>query len=170
MRCATRYRCRLGEPVRHGGERGKRRWRPVTAPTNGAAGVIPAVLYTCAVSARCERCGIATFLLTAGAIEIIYKVNASLGCRGGLPGRAWWHAPCRGCAGVGGVGGTPEQVENAAEIGMEHNLGMTRPRGWAGNRIERNAMGAIKAINAACMALQAAMASMWCRSTRSSKP
>ncbi len=136
--------------------------RVVTAPTNGAAGVIPAVLHYYVnflqgpIPANDE--GIATFLLTAGAIGIIYKENASLsgaevGCQGEVG------VACSMAAGAlaAVMGGTPEQVENAAEIGMEHNLGMTcDPVGGLVQIpcIERNAMGAIKAINAARMALR----------------
>ena len=136
--------------------------RVVTAPTNGAAGVIPAVLHYYvnflqgAKEARED--GIATFLLTAGAIGIIYKENASLsgaevGCQGEVG------VACSMAAGAlaAVMGGSPEQIENAAEIGMEHNLGMTcDPVGGLVQIpcIERNAMGAIKAINAARMALR----------------
>lgn len=136
--------------------------RVVTAPTNGAAGVIPAVLHyyvnflQSPIPANDD--GIATFLLTAGAIGIIYKENASLsgaevGCQGEVG------VACSMAAGAlaAVMGGTPEQVENAAEIGMEHNLGMTcDPVGGLVQIpcIERNAMGAIKAINAARMALR----------------
>ena len=136
--------------------------RVVTAPTNGAAGVIPAVLHYYVnflqgpIAANND--GIATFLLTAGAIGIIYKENASLsgaevGCQGEVG------VACSMAAGAlaAVMGGTPEQVENAAEIGMEHNLGMTcDPVGGLVQIpcIERNAMGAIKAINAARMALR----------------
>ena len=136
--------------------------RVVTAPTNGAAGVIPAVLHYYVnflqgpIAANDD--GIATFLLTAGAIGIIYKENASLsgaevGCQGEVG------VACSMAAGAlaAVMGGTPEQVENAAEIGMEHNLGMTcDPVGGLVQIpcIERNAMGAIKAINAARMALR----------------
>ena len=133
--------------------------RVVTAPTNAAAGVIPAVLhYYVRFLPGANDAGIATFLLTAGAIGIIYKVNASLsgaevGCQGEVG------VACSMAAGAlaAVMGGTPEQVENAAEIGMEHNLGMTcDPVGGLVQIpcIERNAMGAIKAINAARMALR----------------
>ena len=133
--------------------------RVVTAPTNGAAGVIPAVLqYYVNFLPDADEDGIATFLLTAGAIGIIYKENASLsgaevGCQGEVG------VACSMAAGAlaAVMGGTPEQIENAAEIGMEHNLGMTcDPVGGLVQIpcIERNAMGAIKAINAARMALR----------------
>ncbi|MFY3386566.1 L-serine ammonia-lyase [Paracidovorax sp. MALMAid1276] len=133
--------------------------RVVTAPTNGAAGVIPAVLhYYVNFVPGAHDDGIASFLLTAGAIGIIYKENASLsgaevGCQGEVG------VACSMAAGAlaAVMGGTPEQIENAAEIGMEHNLGMTcDPVGGLVQIpcIERNAMGAIKAINAARMALR----------------
>ena len=136
--------------------------RVVTAPTNGAAGVIPAVLHYYVNflqgAKEAKDDGIATFLLTAGAIGIIYKENASLsgaevGCQGEVG------VACSMAAGAlaAVMGGSPEQIENAAEIGMEHNLGMTcDPVGGLVQIpcIERNAMGAIKAINAARMALR----------------
>jgi len=133
--------------------------RVVTAPTNGAAGVIPAVLhyYRNFIPGATEQ-GIVDFLLTAGAIGILYKKNASLsgaevGCQGEVG------VACSMAAGAlaAVLGGTPAQVENAAEIGMEHNLGMTcDPVGGLVQIpcIERNAMGAIKAINAARLALR----------------
>ena len=133
--------------------------RVVTAPTNGAAGVIPAVLhyYRNFVPDANEQ-GVLDFLLTAGAIGILYKKNASLsgaevGCQGEVG------VACSMAAGAlaAVLGGSPAQVENAAEIGMEHNLGMTcDPVGGLVQIpcIERNAMGAIKAINAARLALR----------------
>jgi len=133
--------------------------RVVTAPTNGAAGVIPAVLhyYRNFVPGANEQ-GVLDFLLTAGAIGILYKKNASLsgaevGCQGEVG------VACSMAAGAlaAVLGGSPAQVENAAEIGMEHNLGMTcDPVGGLVQIpcIERNAMGAIKAINAARLALR----------------
>jgi L-serine dehydratase len=134
--------------------------RVVTAPTNGAAGVIPAVLHYYArfCSADDHEDGVIRFLLTAGAIAILYKINASIsgaevGCQGEVG-----VACSMAAAGLAEVlGGTPEQVENAAEIGMEHNLGLTcDPVGGLVQVpcIERNAMGAIKAINAARLALR----------------
>ena len=136
--------------------------RVVTAPTNGAAGVIPAVMHYYerfmsrgAQSAHDE--GIITFLLTAGAVGLLYKLNASIsgaevGCQGEVG-----VACSMAAAGLAAVmGGTREQIENAAEIGMEHNLGLTcDPVGGLVQIpcIERNAMGAIKAVNAARMAL-----------------
>lgn len=133
--------------------------RVVTAPTNGAAGVIPAVLhYYVRFVPGASEAGILDFLLTAGAIGSIYKLNASLsgaevGCQGEVG------VACSMAAGAlaAVLGGTPAQVENAAEIGMEHNLGMTcDPVGGQVQIpcIERNAMGAIKAINAARLALR----------------
>jgi len=133
--------------------------RVVTAPTNGAAGVVPAVLhYYVRFIPTASEAGIADFLLTAGAIGAIYKMNASLsgaevGCQGEVG------VACSMAAGAlaAVLGGTPAQVENAAEIGMEHNLGMTcDPVGGQVQIpcIERNAMGAIKAINAARLALR----------------
>jgi L-serine dehydratase len=136
--------------------------RVVTAPTNGAAGVIPAVLayyvdFMAAKDPAGQRQSIHTFLITASAIGMLYKRNASLsaaemGCQGEV-GVACSMA-AGGMAAV--MGGTPAQIENAAEIGMEHNLGLTCDP-VAGlvqvPCIERNAMGAIKAINAARMAV-----------------
>src|SRR5450830_504951 len=141
--------------------------RVVTAPTNGAAGVIPAVLHYCDrfVVHGSGRAGqgidddtVGTFLMTAAAIGILYKLNASIsgaevGCQGEVG-----VACSMAAAGLAAVmGGSPAQVENAAEIGMEHNLGLTcDPVGGLVQVpcIERNAMGAVKAINAARMALQ----------------
>ena len=133
--------------------------RVVTAPTNGAAGIIPAVLhyYTRFVSGATER-GTLDFLLTAAAIGILYKENASIsgaevGCQGEV-GVACSMAAGALCA---VLGGTPEQAENAAEIGMEHHLGLTcDPVGGLVQIpcIERNAIASVKAINAARMALR----------------
>jgi L-serine dehydratase len=133
--------------------------RVVTAPTNGAAGIIPAVLhYYHRFIAGAGDEGVVRFLLTAAAIGILYKENASIsgaevGCQGEVG------VACSMAAGAlaEAMGGTPEQVENAAEIGMEHNLGLTcDPIGGLVQVpcIERNAMGSIKAINAARMALR----------------
>ncbi|MCU7923239.1 MAG: L-serine ammonia-lyase [Candidatus Thiodiazotropha sp. (ex Dulcina madagascariensis)] len=133
--------------------------RIVTAPTNGAAGVIPAVMhYYWRFSPGASEEGVMRFLLCAGAIGILYKVNASIsgaevGCQGEVG------AACSMAAGAltEVLGGTPRQVENAAEIGMEHNLGLTcDPVGGLVQVpcIERNAMGAVKAINAARLALR----------------
>ncbi|HWR13783.1 MAG TPA: L-serine ammonia-lyase [Terriglobales bacterium] len=133
--------------------------RVVTAPTNGAAGIIPAVghYYRRFVSGANFE-GILRYLLTAGAIGILYKENASIsgaevGCQGEVG------VACSMAAGglVAAEGGTNLQVEYAAEIGMEHNLGMTcDPIGGLVQIpcIERNAMGSVKAINAARMSMQ----------------
>ena len=129
----------------------------VTAPTNGAAGIIPAVLRYYVRCYRGTREGTRTFLLTAAAIGALYKRNASIsgaevGCQGEV-GVACSMA-AGGLAAV--MGGTPLQVENAAEIGMEHNLGLTcDPVGGLVQIpcIERNAMGAVKAIDASRLAL-----------------
>ncbi len=133
--------------------------RVVTAPTNGAAGVVPAVLhYYAKFSPGASDNGVTDFLLTAGAIGLLYKANASIsgaevGCQGEVG------VACSMAAGAlaAALGGTPAQVENAAEIGMEHNLGLTcDPVGGMVQIpcIERNAMGAVKAINAARLALR----------------
>ncbi|WP_263138445.1 L-serine ammonia-lyase [Pseudomonas sp. RIT-PI-AD] len=133
--------------------------RVVTAPTNGAAGIVPAVLhYYSRFIAGADDDGIVRFLLTAAAIGILYKENASIsgaevGCQGEVG------VACSMAAGAlcEVLGGTPQQVENAAEIGMEHNLGLTcDPIGGLVQVpcIERNAMGSVKAINAARMALR----------------
>jgi L-serine dehydratase len=133
--------------------------RVVTAPTNGAAGIVPAVLqYYRTFIPGADDHGIVEFLLTAGAIGILYLLNASIsgaevGCQGEVG------VACSMAAGglTAAMGGTPQQVENAAEIGMEHNLGLTcDPVGGLVQIpcIERNAMGAVKAINAQRMALR----------------
>lgn len=132
--------------------------RVVTAPTNGAAGIVPAVLhyYRRFVPTATDR-GVIDFLLTAGAIGLLYKENASIsgaevGCQGEV-GVACSMAAAGLCA---VLGGTPAQVENAAEIGMEHHLGLTcDPVGGLVQIpcIERNAVAAVKAINAARLAL-----------------
>ena len=133
--------------------------RIVTAPTNGAAGIIPAVLcyYNNFVPSASES-GVIEFLLTAGAVGILFKNNASIsgaevGCQGEV-GVACSMAAAGLCA---VLGGTPKQVENAAEIGMEHHLGLTcDPVGGLVQIpcIERNAIASVQAINAARMALQ----------------
>lgn len=133
--------------------------RVVTAPTNGAAGLLPAVLrYYQVFIPEASPQGTIDFLLTAAAIGFLYKKNASIsgaevGCQGEVG-----VACSMAAAGLAAVlGGTPQQVENAAEIGMEHNLGLTcDPIGGLVQIpcIERNAMGAVKAINAARLALQ----------------
>ncbi len=133
--------------------------RVVTAPTNGAAGLIPAVLhYYAQFCDGANDDGIVRFLLTAGAIAMLYKLNASIsgaevGCQGEVG------VACSMAAGAlcEALGGSVPQVENAAEIGMEHNLGLTcDPIGGLVQVpcIERNAMGAVKAINAARLALR----------------
>ena len=133
--------------------------RVVTAPTNGAAGIVPAVLhYWRRFVHGSSDAGVVDFLLTAGAIGILYKENASIsgaevGCQGEV-GVACSMAAAGLCA---VLGGTPAQVENAAEIGMEHHLGLTcDPVGGLVQIpcIERNAIAAVKAINAARMALR----------------
>ncbi|MDQ3229909.1 MAG: L-serine ammonia-lyase [Pseudomonadota bacterium] len=133
--------------------------RVVTAPTNGAAGIVPAVLhyYDRFIPGANEQ-GVFDFLLTASAIGILYKENASIsgaevGCQGEVG------VACSMAAGglAAALGGSMSQVENAAEIGMEHNLGLTcDPIGGLVQIpcIERNAMGAVKAINASRMALR----------------
>jgi L-serine dehydratase len=133
--------------------------RVVTAPTNGAAGIIPAVLhYYERFIPNANEQGIFDFLLTAAAIGILYKENASIsgaevGCQGEVG------VACSMAAGglTAALGGSMSQVENAAEIGMEHNLGLTcDPIGGLVQIpcIERNAMGSVKAINASRMALR----------------
>ncbi|EGG94136.1 L-serine dehydratase [gamma proteobacterium IMCC1989] len=132
--------------------------RIVTAPTNGAAGIIPAVMhYYKNFVPHANNEGLSKFLLTAAAIGTLYKKNASIsgaevGCQGEVG------SACSMAAGAlcEVMGGTPEQVENAAEIGMEHNLGLTcDPIGGLVQVpcIERNAMASIKAISACRMAL-----------------
>ncbi len=133
--------------------------RVVTAPTNGAAGIVPAVLhyYTRFVPSASDA-GVIDFLLTAAAIGMLYKENASIsgaevGCQGEV-GVACSMAAGALCA---VLGGSPAQVENAAEIGMEHHLGLTcDPVGGLVQIpcIERNAIASVKAINAARMALR----------------
>jgi L-serine dehydratase len=131
--------------------------RVVTAPTNGAAGIVPAVIrYYCEFVAGASEDGVIEFLLTAGAIGILYIKNASIsgaevGCQGEVG------VACSMAAGglAAAMGGTLSQIENAAEIGMEHNLGLTcDPVGGLVQIpcIERNAMAAVKAINAQRMA------------------
>ncbi|WP_117209432.1 L-serine ammonia-lyase [Allorhizocola rhizosphaerae] len=133
--------------------------RVVTAPTNGAAGIIPAVLhYYARFVPGASDAGVVRFLLTAGAIGVLFKENASIsgaevGCQGEVGS-----ACSMAAAGLTEVlGGTPAQVENAAEIAMEHNLGLTcDPVGGLVQIpcIERNAVASIKAITAARMALR----------------
>ncbi|MBT2397904.1 L-serine ammonia-lyase [Streptomyces sp. ISL-100] len=133
--------------------------RVVTAPTNGAAGIIPAVLhYYMNFVPGADEEGVVRFLLSAGAIGMLFKENASIsgaevGCQGEVG------SACSMAAGALAevLGGTPEQVENAAEIGMEHNLGLTcDPVGGLVQIpcIERNGMAAVKAVTAAKMAMR----------------
>jgi L-serine dehydratase len=133
--------------------------RVVTAPTNGAAGIIPAVLhYYMNFVPGADEDGVVRFLLAAGAIGMLFKENASIsgaevGCQGEVG------SACSMAAGALAevLGGTPEQVENAAEIGMEHNLGLTcDPVGGLVQIpcIERNGMAAVKAVTAARMAMR----------------
>jgi L-serine dehydratase len=133
--------------------------RVVTAPTNGAAGIVPAVLhYYARFIPEANDGGVRDFLLTAAAIGILYKENASIsgaevGCQGEV-GVACSMAASALCA---VLGGTPAQAENAAEIGMEHHLGLTcDPVGGLVQIpcIERNAVASVQAINAARMALR----------------
>lgn len=133
--------------------------RVVTAPTNGAAGVIPAVMhyYETLIEDASDK-GIITFMLTAGAMGILYKEGASIsaaemGCMGEVGVACSMAAAGLAAA----LGGSNEQIENAAEIGMEHNLGLTCDPIMGLVQIpciERNTMGAIKAINAAMLGLQ----------------
>ncbi|GAA5212326.1 L-serine ammonia-lyase [Streptomyces thinghirensis] len=133
--------------------------RVVTAPTNGAAGIIPAVLhYYMNFVPGADEEGVVRFLLAAGAIGMLFKENASIsgaevGCQGEVG------SACSMAAGALAevLGGSPEQVENAAEIGMEHNLGLTcDPVGGLVQIpcIERNGMAAVKAVTAARMAMR----------------
>ena len=152
MEWVTLYALAVNEENAAGG-------RVVTAPTNGAAGIIPAVLhYYIRFVPGADSAGVVRFLLTAGAVGSLFKENASIsgaevGCQGEV-GSACSMAAA-GLAEV--IGGTPEQVENAAEIGVEHNLGLTcDPVGGLVQIpcIERNAIGAVKAITAARMAVR----------------
>jgi L-serine dehydratase len=133
--------------------------RVVTAPTNGAAGIIPAVLhYFSRFCSGADDDGVVRFLLAAGAIGLLFKRNASIsgaevGCQGEVG------SACSMAAGglTEALGGSPGQVENAAEIAMEHNLGLTcDPIGGLVQIpcIERNAMASVKAINASRLALR----------------
>jgi L-serine dehydratase len=152
MEWVTLYALAVNEENAAGG-------RVVTAPTNGAAGIVPAVLhyYRDFVESFSED-GVVRFLLTAAAVGILFKENASIsgaevGCQGEVGS-----ACSMAAAGLAEVlGGTPDQVENAAEIGIEHNLGLTcDPIGGLVQIpcIERNAVGSIKAITAARMAVR----------------
>ena len=152
MEWVTLYALAVNEENAAGG-------RVVTAPTNGAAGIIPAVLhyYTRFVPGA-DADGVVALLLTAAAIGVLFKENASIsgaevGCQGEVGS-----ACSMAAAGLAEVlGGTPEQVENAAEIGVEHNLGLTcDPVGGLVQIpcIERNAIASVKAIAAARMAVR----------------
>ena len=152
MEWVTLYAMAVNEENAAGG-------RVVTAPTNGAAGIIPAVLhYYMNFVQGADDDGVVRFLLAAGAIGMLYKENASIsgaevGCQGEVG------SACSMAAGALAevLGGSPEQVENAAEIGIEHNLGLTcDPVGGLVQIpcIERNGMAAVKAVTAARMALR----------------
>jgi L-serine dehydratase len=152
MEWVTLYAMAVNEENAAGG-------RVVTAPTNGAAGIIPAVLhYYLNFIPGADEDGIVRFLLAAGAVGMLFKENASIsgaevGCQGEVGSACSMAAG--GLAEV--LGGTPEQVENAAEIGIEHNLGLTcDPVGGLVQIpcIERNGMAAVKAVTAARMALR----------------
>ena len=132
--------------------------RVVTAPTNGAAGIIPSVLhYYRRFVAGADEDGVIEFLLTAGAVGLLYKENASIsGAEVGCQGEVGVACSMAAAGLTAALGGTMDQVENAAEIGMEHNLGLTcDPVGGLVQIpcIERNAMGAVKAVNATRMAM-----------------
>jgi L-serine dehydratase len=152
MEWVTLYALAVNEENAAGG-------RVVTAPTNGAAGIIPAVLhYYRQFVPGADDDGVVRFLLTAAAIGLLFKENASIsgaevGCQGEVG------SACSMAAGALAevLGGTPDQVENAAEIGIEHNLGLTcDPVGGLVQIpcIERNAVGSVKAITAARMAVR----------------
>lgn len=133
--------------------------RIVTAPTNGAAGIMPAVLhYYWDFCPRSNEEGIIDFFLTAAAIGLLFKENASIsGAEVGCQGEVGSACAMAAAGLAAATGGSPEQIENAAEIGMEHNLGLTcDPIGGLVQVpcIERNAMASVKAINSASMALR----------------
>ncbi|MDP8986398.1 MAG: L-serine ammonia-lyase [Pseudomonadota bacterium] len=131
----------------------------VTAPTNGAAGIVPAVLhYYRRFEPGADDAGVMRFLLTAAAVAMLYKQNASIsGAEMGCQGEVGVACSMAAAGLVSALNGSNEQIENAAEIGMEHNLGLTCDP-VAGlvqiPCIERNAMGSVKAINAARLALR----------------
>jgi L-serine dehydratase len=133
--------------------------RVVTAPTNGAAGVVPAVLrYYRDFCPGANEKGMRDFLLTATAIAALFKMNASIsGAEVGCQGEVGVACSMAAAGLAAALGGTNAQIENAAEIGMEHHLGMTcDPIGGLVQIpcIERNAFGAVKAVNAASLALR----------------
>lgn len=133
--------------------------RVVTAPTNGAAGIVPAVMhFYMRFEPGANEAGIQRFLLCAAAMGMLYKRNASIsGAEMGCMGEVGVACSMAAAGLVAALNGTNEQIENAAEIGMEHNLGLTCDP-VAGlvqiPCIERNAMGAVKAINAARLAMR----------------
>jgi len=132
--------------------------RVVTAPTNGAAGIVPAVLrYYQRFTPQASDQGVQVFLLTAAAVGSLFKENASIsGAEVGCQGEVGVACSMAAAGLTAALGGTPQQVENAAEIGMEHNLGLTcDPVGGLVQVpcIERNAVGAIKALEASRLAL-----------------
>ncbi len=133
--------------------------RVVTAPTNGAAGIIPSVLhYYDRFIPGSNPQGVRDFLLTAAAVGILYKENASIsGAEVGCQGEVGVACSMAAAGLTAALGGSPSRIENAAEIGMEHNLGLTcDPIGGLVQIpcIERNAMGAVKALNASRMAMR----------------
>jgi L-serine dehydratase len=150
---ASLYAIAVNEENANGG-------RVVTAPTNGAAGLIPAVLhyYVDCWADGANEAKIFEFLLTAAAIGSLFKTRASIsGAEVGCQGEVGVACSMAAAGLAAALGGSNAQIENAAEIGMEHNLGLTcDPIGGLVQIpcIERNAMGAVKAINAAALALQ----------------
>jgi len=133
--------------------------RVVTAPTNGAAGIVPACMrFLERFVKRLPATAVRDYLLTAGAVGMLYKTNASIsGAEVGCQGEVGVACSMAAAGLAEAAGGTPEQVESAAEIGMEHNLGLTcDPIGGLVQIpcIERNAMAAVKAVNAARIALR----------------
>ena len=130
----------------------------VTAPTNGAAGIIPAVLkYYKKFTNSSNDEGVIKFLATSSAIGMLFKINSSIsGAEVGCQGEVGVACSMAAAGLTAALGGTPNQIENAAEIGMEHNLGLTCDpvKGLVQIPcIERNSMGAIKAINASRLSL-----------------
>jgi L-serine dehydratase len=152
MEWANAYALAVNEENAAGG-------KVVTAPTNGAAGIVPAVIsYYRRFEPGASEDGIVRFLLVAGAIGMLYKRNASIsGAEMGCQGEVGVACSMAAAGLVAAWNGTNEQIENAAEIGMEHNLGLTCDP-IAGlvqiPCIERNAMGAVKAINAARLSMR----------------